>query len=149
VPPGDWVDVWRSASADLELKRPRVVQGGGAITLPAPVDELPLLARAGTILPLLPTSVNTLYGHRGTRRVSLRIWPRGHSRFDDVVSSEKRGRRWVLRIDGRQRRRYDVQVALGTLRRPFRPCRARTKNGVTRFAVTGRRIRVELRPCRR
>jgi hypothetical protein len=171
LPHGTWIDLWRSATPDLELRGAALVEGGRAVTLPAPADELPLLARAGTILPLLAPDVDTLASAYDTPgvvsdeerrgRLGLRIFPRGWSiarpfGTDRVVSSEKRRRRWVLRIEGTRWRRYDVEVALGALRRPFRPCRVRAnrrpvrftvREGVLRFAVRGRRVRVETRGC--
>jgi alpha-glucosidase (family GH31 glycosyl hydrolase) len=181
LPPGPWVDLWRSArpaSGDggLELTGARVLDGGRDVTLPAPLDELPLLARAGAILPLLPADVDTLapYGPgQGTvsladrrSRLELAVFPRGWSQArpygtERVVSSERRGRRWVLRITGARRRAFAVQAALGTLRRPFRPCRVRAgrrvlprrawtwRDGVLRFTVRGRALRVDVRGCRR
>ena len=61
------------------------------ITVPAPLDELPLLARAGTLLALLPPDVDTLadYGDRSAatslaeaagRRVLI-AFPRGSIRI--------------------------------------------------------------------
>jgi hypothetical protein len=182
LPPGTWVDLWRSAGqrasdGALELKGARLLEGGRDVELPAPLDELPLLARAGTILPLLGADVDTLapYGE-GSRdlvrladrrsRLELAIWPRGWSTArahgtERIVSSERRGRRWVLRITGTRRRAYGVQAALGALRRPFRVCSVRVggrklprsawsrRDGVLRFTVRGRTVRAEVRGCRR
>jgi hypothetical protein len=75
-----------------------------------------------------------------------------------VVSAEKRNRTWVMRIEGERRRRYTIEADLRAMRRPFRPCRLRAnrrrarfryQDGVLRTTVTGRRIRLEARPCRR
>ena len=70
LPRGDWVDLWRSAryresDGGLDLGRAHVIGGGRTVTVPAPLGELPLLARAGTLLSLLPPDVDTLasYGH--------------------------------------------------------------------------------------
>nr|MDQ5808218.1 hypothetical protein [Actinomycetota bacterium] len=46
----------------------------------------------------------------------------GAAAADRVHSTEGR-RRWTLRIDGERERTYHLQATLGTLRRPFRPCR--------------------------
>ncbi len=191
LPNGRWIDLWRSArvradgDGGLELTGAAMVDGGGDSTVPAPIEELPLLVRAGAVLPLLPADVDTLAPYRAPGAVSLDdrrdrmellAFPRGWSAarvFEDerVVSSEKRGRRWVLRIEGSRTRRYAVQAALGSLRRPFRPCsvkattlragstragraarrrvRFTATGGVTRFEVRGRRLRVEVRGCAR
>jgi hypothetical protein len=98
-------------------------------------------------------------------RLELLVFPRGWSQArpygtERVVSSEKRRRRWVLRITGTRRRAYAVQAALGTLRRPFRPCSVRVgrkrlarrawtwRDGVLRFEARGRTLRAEVRGCR-
>jgi hypothetical protein len=142
LPAGRWVDLWRSVTYDarsggLRLGRARPVAGGRDVTVPAPQDELPLMARAGTVLPLLPPDVDTLadYGE-GTRglvrmrdranRVELLAFPRGNTlaRFgdsDSLRSVETRGR-WALKVRGARTRRYVVQASLATLRRPFTPC---------------------------
>ncbi len=55
LPPGRWVDLWRSADGALRrLRRPVVLTGGREVTLPAPADELPMLVRHGARLELLP-----------------------------------------------------------------------------------------------
>jgi hypothetical protein len=95
--------------------------------------------RAGTVLPLLDPSVETLtaYGKGATvrladRRDRLRLlaWPRGRrvvalgpDRRDRATSSEGR-RGWVLDLTQGRKRNVEVQAALGTLRRgAFLPCR--------------------------
>ena len=55
LPRGRWIDLWRSArylerGGGLALGRARMLSGGRGIELPAPLGELPLLARAGTLL---------------------------------------------------------------------------------------------------
>ncbi|HEV3001996.1 MAG TPA: TIM-barrel domain-containing protein [Solirubrobacteraceae bacterium] len=174
VPRGRWVDLWRSArmregDGGLELTGGRTFAGGGEATLRAPIDELPLLVRAGAILPLLPADVDTLAPYRAPGAVSLEdrrdrlrllAFPRGRSTArpfgrERVVSAERRGRRWVLRLAGERRRRWEVEATVLTLRRPFRPCAVLARGrrlarwsyarGVVRFAVRGRRVRVEVR----
>jgi sulfoquinovosidase len=151
LPRGRWVDVWRSVRHDdgggaLALGAPRVLDGGREVTVPAPLDELPLLARAGTILPLLWPDVDTLAdygaGAKGVVRLAdrrdrldLLAFPRGSSRarFNDsetLVSRERRlsrrsPRAWTLAVRGERTRLYRLQASLGTLTRPFRPCRVR------------------------
>jgi len=152
LPRGRWIDLWRSVAYDtrgggLRLLGARAAGGGRNVTLPAPQDELPLLARAGTVLPLLPPDVDTLadYGD-GTKglvrlrdrqsRMELLALPRGKSfaRFgdrDSLRSVESRNR-WALKLRGARTRRYALQASLATLRKPFTPC------AVT---VAGRRVR--------
>ena len=139
LPAGHWVDLWRSASPADDgapvLGAARVLAGGTDVTVPAPLDELPLFVRAGTVLPLLPADVDTLapYGeapglvHLGDRRTRVLLaFPRGASRSwlepgRRISSLERRGR-WVMRIRG-PRRRFLLQASLRTLVHPFRPCR--------------------------
>jgi sulfoquinovosidase len=55
LPKGRWVDLWRSADAGLKrLKRAKVYKGGREITVPAPLEELPMFVRLGSELELLP-----------------------------------------------------------------------------------------------
>ena len=158
LPRGRWVDLWRTASPDLELRGARLLTGGDDVTLPAPLDELPLLVRAGAVVPLLAPDVDTLtdYGAGAPGvvrladrrdRLHLLAFPRGRSESAIGVgeralsvegsvrrrrgSAKPRGvrpRRWRLVIDGARRRTYRLEASLATLRRPFRPC-AVTLNG--------------------
>ena len=141
LPRGRWVDLWRSLDyvardGSLRLRRARLLAGRRGVTLPAPLEELPLLARAGALIALLSPDVDTLapYGrgrglvHLRERRDRLRLlaFPRGRSsgRFLERgrLRSREAGGRWTLTIDDSRTRRWSLQVALGTLRRPFRPC---------------------------
>lgn len=55
LPKGRWVDLWRSADASLrKLRRAKVYKGNREITVPAPLEELPLFVRLGSELELLP-----------------------------------------------------------------------------------------------
>ena len=139
VPRGKWIDLWRAAEfaegrGALRLGRAKVLRGGRDATVPAPLDELPMLVRAGAILPMLPPDVDTLAGvgrapglvhlrERRSRR-ALYAFPRGRSHAalggGRAVSREGDGR-WTLRLRG-PGRRYKLQASLGTLRRPLRPC---------------------------
>jgi alpha-glucosidase (family GH31 glycosyl hydrolase) len=143
APRGKWVDLWRSVSYEessggLAMGRARMLAGHRTHSLPAPADELPLLARAGTILPLLPPDVDTLAGYgrdAGIVRLAdrrdvrdLLAFPRGHSRarFDggSLVSRERR-HGWRLEVESGRRITFTMQASLRTLRRPFEPCRVR------------------------
>ena len=142
LPRGRWVDFWRAVSyrprrGDLRLGRARLLAGRREATVPAPLEELPLLIRAGAVLPLLPADVDTLaaYGpgrdavplSRRRGRLDLLAVPRGRWRGSfhrgEALVSRARGRRWDLTVRGKRRRRYAVQASLATLRRPFKPCR--------------------------
>jgi alpha-glucosidase (family GH31 glycosyl hydrolase) len=142
LPAGRWIDVWRSVAYErrdgsLSVTQTRALDGGRAVTLPAPADELPLLARAGAVLPLLSPDVDTLspYGGPGVvrladRRDRMRLiaFPRGRTSAalgaagDRAVSTERRGR-WTLAIRGTRTRTYRLQAGLGALRHRLTPCR--------------------------
>jgi alpha-glucosidase (family GH31 glycosyl hydrolase) len=141
LPRGRWVDLWRSARfserrGGLALRRVRLLRGGRRVTVPAPLGELPLLARAGTLLALLAPEVDTLadYGSKAPGVVRLRdrrgivellAFPRGRSsaRFGEHgrLRSRERPGGWVLRVAAGGRRTIRLQAALGSLRRPFVP----------------------------
>jgi alpha-glucosidase (family GH31 glycosyl hydrolase) len=161
LPSGRWVDLWRSVryrtrDGGLSLRRPRLLRGGREVSLRAPLAELPLLARAGTLLPLLPPEVDTLasYGDRAPA-VSLResrgrrmvlAFPRGRSsaRLEDggvLRSREGRGE-WRLSIRSRRTRRWAVEASLATLRQPFRPCAVEVSGGRLKRWRFDRRRRV-------
>jgi alpha-glucosidase (family GH31 glycosyl hydrolase) len=151
LPSGRWVDLWRSvtyqpASGGLRLARARLLGGRRTATVPAPLEELPLLVRAGAALALLPPEVDTLssYGRGGTAvrlrdrrdRMDLLAFPRGRtsSRFlrgERLISREGRGG-WRLSVLGKRERSYSLQASLVTLRRRLVPCRLR---------LDGRRLR--------
>jgi alpha-glucosidase len=152
LPPGRWVDFWRALSyrerrGNLRLGRARVLAGRREATVPAPLEELPLMVRAGAVLALLPADVDTLasYGpgpdavplaaRRG--RLDLIAFPRG--RWSGTFHGGERlrsreGRRvWRLTVRGKRKRRYAVQASLATLRRPFRPCSVFVGRRAARF----------------
>ena len=157
LPPGEWVDLWRSVSgAGLALRRARVLRGARSITVPAPLDELPLLARAGTLLALLPPDVDTLadYGNRSAatsldeaagRRVLI-AFPRGASstRLEDggVVRSRERAGTWSLSIGSTRQRTWKIEASLATLRHPLRPCAVAARGGRVRGWRFDRRTKV-------
>jgi alpha-glucosidase (family GH31 glycosyl hydrolase) len=144
VPSGEWVDLWRagaydSASGAFVLGSATVVRGGRSVTLPAPLDELPLLVRAGAVLPLLPADVDTLapYGDPALGlvglddredQVALLAFPRGRTEAGmfsgrERLRSVEGGGVWELAVRGARRRRYTLQASLATLEMPFVPCR--------------------------
>jgi hypothetical protein len=180
VPRGTWIDFWRAVeyrSADgafvLRDDAPVAPVAGGVVrTLPAPLDEIPLLARAGALFVLLPPDVDTLadYG-AGTvvrladrdRELHVLAFPRAASegRFLDHGrwrSTESPGR---LRLSARAERRatWTIEAALGSLETPFTPCAVVANKRplpdgawswdpvgrVLRATVEGRTIRLDVR----
>jgi alpha-glucosidase (family GH31 glycosyl hydrolase) len=152
APRGRWLDWWRSVrfvrrDGSFRVARARVLRGRREHVLPAPLEELPLLVRAGAVVPTLSADVDTLAPHGGSPlparlgggrlvrladradRMTLLAFPRGLSRRkmlegERLRSRELRGRRggWELRIDGARRRTYSIQASLAALRDRFHPC---------------------------
>ena len=139
VPPGRWVDFWRSVAYDepstaYSLGRAEVLQGGSERTLPARLGEPPLLFRVGAVIPLLDPAIRTLadYGHPQVtrladreRRTTLLAVPRGTTLrrlgpYGSARSIERRGR-WILRVRSKRRQSISVEASLLALRRPFTP----------------------------
>jgi alpha-glucosidase len=147
LPRGLWIDFWRSVAyrasdGQLVLRAAGGVKGGRRVTLRARLPEIPLLARAGAMIPLLDPAVDTLspYTRKGdgitglgeTDRLQLLAFPRGRSggRFltDGRLRSQETPQGWRLTISEKGGHRWRIQAALGGLRRPFRAC-AVTLNG--------------------
>jgi sulfoquinovosidase len=148
LPGGRWIDWWRSITLDSagapHLAAPRVLGGATDLTLPAPLDELPLLVREGAVIPLLDPSVETLAGYGDgaavrladrADRLRLLAWPRGTrttsleapgvtgpGQREYLVATEVPNG-WVLDIRGATTRTYEIEAALGSLRGgAFTPC---------------------------
>ncbi|MBA2506314.1 MAG: glycoside hydrolase family 31 protein [Thermoleophilaceae bacterium] len=143
APPGKWVDWWRSVTYEEKdgaflPHAPALLEGGREHTLPAPRDELPLLARAGAVIPMLPAEVDTLAPYGGGGLVTLadredqlvlNAFPRGRwtgafgedGQLASVEGRSRKRRRWVLIVRSPERRKFTVRAALGTLARPFKP----------------------------
>jgi len=111
LPPGRWIEWWRSVSLDGDgaprLRAPTVHEGAREIEVDAPADEIPLFVRAGAMLTLLPADVRTLSDYGAGKTV--RLADRAHRRT--ILAW-----RATLRIRQERRRRLDLQVALA--RRP-------------------------------
>jgi alpha-glucosidase (family GH31 glycosyl hydrolase) len=65
LPAGRWVDLWRSASYNeltggLIAGSPRIHEGPATVTVPAPLDEIPVLMRLGAEIRLLAPDVWSL-----------------------------------------------------------------------------------------
>jgi alpha-glucosidase (family GH31 glycosyl hydrolase) len=182
APPGTWIDWWRSVrfkqgDGSFRPAGARLVSGGREHTIPAPREELPLLARAGSVLPLLSADVDTLapYGGPGVvrladrdDRLTLLAFPRESWRGtmferERLSSTELRGGGWKLVIKGARKRTYSVEAALGALARPFKPCSVtagsralprsawdwRPRSRVLRVRIALKRGSIRVRGCRR
>jgi alpha-glucosidase (family GH31 glycosyl hydrolase) len=140
LPRGRWIDLWRTARfrtepGVLSLGRPHVLRGGREIRLPAPIEQLPLLVRAGAVIPMLPPDVDTLSdvgGGPGTvsaadRRGTMRLlaFPAGTSAArlpgGERVLSQLKRESWRLRLRTHRPRSYRVEAAFAGAPRQ-RPC---------------------------
>jgi alpha-glucosidase (family GH31 glycosyl hydrolase) len=70
LPAGTWYDFWTGARHE----------GPGGITVEAPLERLPLLVRAGALVPMGPIVQHTR--ERPLDEVMLRVYPAGASRFE-------------------------------------------------------------------
>jgi alpha-glucosidase (family GH31 glycosyl hydrolase) len=182
LPRGEWIDLWRagqwdSAAGAFVLGGVAVTAGERSIVVPAPADELPLLVRAGAIVPLLPSDVDTLapYGDPESglvtladreRRLALLAFPRGDTTARMFAGGERmrsieRTGSWELAVRGRRRRTYELQASLATLAQPFVPCAPEwnghslsdeawsydAASGVLRATFAGRKGRLLVRTC--
>ncbi len=142
APSGRWLDFWRAVrfkrrSGGLGLRRARPLRGQRKHTVDAPLAELPMLIRAGSLLALLPPGVDTLAGygdrpglvHLSDRADQMRLlaFPRGRSSAPfyerERLTSRERAEGWALRVEGERRRTYRLEASLATLRDPFVPCK--------------------------
>ena len=77
LPEGKWIDWWDGTAHT----------GGGTITCSAPLHKLPMLVKAGAIIPMI--DVRQTWLESSVDRLTLRIYPQGSSQFtiagDDKV----------------------------------------------------------------
>lgn len=133
---GGFVDLWRATRYDPATRslepsgalRSPLLAGGQRLDLAAPLGEIPVLLRAGAVLPLLSAEVDTLadwgagdFVHAGEREVVRRLlaFPRGVWRgalgLDEAMTSTASPTGWRLVIDSAAERRYEVRADLGYL----------------------------------
>jgi alpha-glucosidase (family GH31 glycosyl hydrolase) len=98
LPAGGWYDFWTGTR----------YEGPAGITLDAPLDRLPLLVRAGAIVPMGPVVQYT--GERPLDEVTLLIYPEGASRFELY---EDDGRSNAYRRGDYALTRFDCQAEAG------------------------------------
>ncbi len=142
LPTGDWVELERSWRFDpdgeggLALTTPRVHAGGGELTVDAPVDEVPVFARRGALLPLLSREVDSTAPSRAEGVVhasdredvrELLAFPAGSTvaafgADGESLRSIEGQRSWTLEVDQQRPRTWLVQATLATLEEPFTPC---------------------------
>jgi alpha-glucosidase len=88
LPQGEWYDFWSNEP----------IAGGRKITVPAPLERLPIFVRAGTVLPIWPDV--RYIGETSIEALTLRVYPGDFETvlYEDAGESldyEKGGYRWV------------------------------------------------------
>lgn len=142
LPSGRWIDFWKAVAyrpddgGSFALGRAATIAGGSGRTVDAPLEQAPLMARAGTLLPMLPADVETLAPYAAADHVGLDdsrgelhliALPRGRSAAGfgtrGKLSSRERRGSWSLRVDPGNSRatKLDLEASMRTLRRPFKP----------------------------
>jgi alpha-D-xyloside xylohydrolase len=133
---GGFVELWRATRYDpvtrsLELaagSRLRLLQGGQRVDLDAPLGVIPVLLRAGAVLPLLSADVDTLsdwgrgdFVHAAEREATRRLlaFPRGTWTgglgVDERITSSADPTGWRLVIESAAERLYELRADLSYL----------------------------------
>jgi len=142
LPRGRWIDFWRSIryrkrDGAFLPRRAVELRGRRSVELAAPIEELPLLVRAGAVIPMLAADVDTLTSYADSdrdlvtlrdrrRELHLLAFPRGRYRAGlgdrGSLRSTETARGWRLSLRGDPSTRYRMRASLSALRRPLRPC---------------------------
>jgi alpha-glucosidase len=125
LPAGIWYDFWTGASHE----------GPAGITVDAPLERLPLLVRAGAIIPMGPVVQHT--GERPLDDVTLLIHPHGRSRFELY---EDDGRSHGYRHGRSARTTFECEASPGSV-----TIRISDLKGDRSMVPAGRRYLLELR----
>ena len=139
LPKGKWVNFWqaiayREKDGSFNLGKARTVGGGRQIKVNAPLNQIPLMAKAGSLLPLLPANTDTLAPYAKSAytglddnrgKLHLIALPRGFTStgyLEDgrIVSAEGHGN-WLLQVGGGGKVKLDLDASMKTLKRPFSP----------------------------
>ena len=147
LPEGRWIDFWRAVGYDdlkggLDLRALRPVSGGRRVTVPAPLEELPLFhsrrvpvraaATRGGHPRLVRQRARAGAPERPPAQDAAAAVPRGRTSrsfgYGERLSSDEKPGRWHLAVRGVRTRTYTMQASLRTLRSSLRPCSV-TLNG--------------------
>jgi len=141
LPRGRWLDARTALRYDRKgggawhAGTARPLRGGQRVTVPAPLDALPLFVRQGAVIPLLPADVATLSPY-GAGRVVRLADRRDRMRLLAFPGARNlRNGGWTLHVEGGRKRLYMLEAATVGLDRPgvgaFETCSV---------AVSGRRL---------
>ncbi|MEV0291268.1 NPCBM/NEW2 domain-containing protein [Kribbella sp. NPDC050820] len=108
LPKGNWVDYWTG----------RVYQGPTTVNgYNAPLDTLPLFVKAGAVVPMWKTGINTAAEQGFGDPLTVDIYPQGKSSFslfeDDRVTRSGKSATQVFTVDAPTQDRGDVTVKIG------------------------------------
>jgi hypothetical protein len=128
LPPGSWLNFWRAVSyrksdGSFHVRPATTLTGGRNVRVAAPLNQIPLFIRAGSILPLIPPDVATLapYGrhivHLADRagRLHVLAWPDGKSvavGLGTTLHSQLSRGVWRLRVGGQPPRSLELEARL-------------------------------------
>ncbi|MGH3734311.1 MAG: NPCBM/NEW2 domain-containing protein [Micromonosporaceae bacterium] len=111
LPEGMWIDYWTG----------KVYQGPATINgYHAPLDRLPLFAKAGAVVPMFKAGINGHAEHKPGDRLSVDVYPLGRSDFqlyeDDRLTRAHRSAASAIQnfeVDAPDKARGDVVVRIG------------------------------------
>lgn len=146
LPGGQWVNFWQALSYEegqgsLDLGPAELLAGGRSVSVSAPLEQLPLMVRAGAVLPLLPSTVDTLasYGSDASggedeivrldevgKRLHLLAFPHGDSTSpfgeSGLLESQEIDDGWELTMSGAKGYEIELEASLSTMAQTLRPC---------------------------
>jgi alpha-glucosidase len=141
LPEGAWVEWWRSVAYGEEggtftLGAAILHDGSRAVSVGAPIAEIPMFVEAGAVIPMLSPDVFTLaeYGddpeivHASDRDDFLHVlaFPRGETTgafYDDGTwTSVEADGSWTLTLENDVERTIHLEASTSTLAQPFDVC---------------------------
>ncbi len=143
LPKGDWIDLWTGSS----------ISGAQTIVVDAPMETIPVFARAGAVLPEIPEDVMTLVpaaesGNKNVKTLDDR-------RIFEVVSATAGGSGTMRDFEGRELKREGATLTIGapektgaaTEKAALLPARVTVRwrfGKVSAATVDGKPVRVEM-----
>ncbi|MCB0857986.1 MAG: glycoside hydrolase family 31 protein [Solirubrobacterales bacterium] len=139
LPKGRWINFWQAISygekrGSFDLGKAKQIRGGRQIKVRAPLEQAPVMVKAGSLLPMLPANTDTLAPYAKSRftglddnrrKLHLIAFPRGKSSTgymkSGTISSREGRRNWQLRITGAGYVGLHLEASLHTLTHLFRP----------------------------
>ena len=152
LPEGEWVDLWATVSmADdgaVTLGAATLRRGGGTADVAAPIAQIPTHVRAGAVIPLLPSDVDTLADYGAEHLVTLRqrqdvrellAFPAsgnwlGTLGAGETIRSTTTAAGWTLRLNAVRSRTYSVQASLAAMPAHFTPASVRVDGKTVAFS---------------